>query len=283
MPIYVEDDLPDGPADHTVVLLHGLCLSHRSWHNQVRRLRQTHHRVIRYDHRGHSRSGSAPRATYTLERLAADLAETLTALSVSGPTTFVGHSMGGMVALTYLCKPSARPLLPHGLVLVGTAAGGIAERGIGRLLATPGLSSVLAAMEHLPHRASERIVHTLVRPLCDLLTRDGSLSAGFCEAVYSTPATTAIALLAAIKTYDQRQNLPRISATTTIISGGLDALTPSAHSDEMANAISGAVHVHRPRAGHMLLHEASDTVSDAILRTATHHVASTTAYLPAPA
>lgn len=267
--LFVDDDLPNGPVDHTVVLLHGLCLSHRSWNNQVRRLRETNHRIIRYDHRGHGQSESAPSPAYTLERLATDLAEILTAREVSGPVTFTGHSMGGMVAITYLSQPATRPLLPHGLVLVGSAAGGLSERGIGRLLATPGLSTLIAVMEHLPHRTAEHVVQTLVRPVCDLLTRDGSLSACLCEAVHSTSAITALALLASIKAYDQRAILPLISAATTIISGGADPLTPAAHSEEMAAAIPGAVHLHRPRAGHMLLHEAAHDVSKAILRTVT--------------
>jgi hypothetical protein len=37
----------------------------------------------------------------------------------------------------------------------------------------------------------------------------------------------------------------------------------------MASAIPGATHLHLPSAGHMLLHEAANVVSDAILRTTT--------------
>ena len=61
--------------------------------------------------------------------------------------------------------------------------------------------------------------------------------------------------------------LPTISAATTVISGSADILTPPVHGEEMAAAIPGATHLHLAHGGHMLLHEACNTVSDAILRT----------------
>ena len=128
-------------AEATVVLLHGLCLEKGSWAGQIRHLTRQwgdRIRIISYDHRGHGRSGSAPNRTYTVEQLAEDLADVLTALRVTGPLTLAGHSMGGMVALAYLGRPPAdRPVEPHGLVLAATAAGRLAERGVARLLASP--------------------------------------------------------------------------------------------------------------------------------------------------
>ena len=66
-----------GARDHTVVLLHGLCLTQSSWELQVRHLiRQWGNsiRIITYDHRGHGLSASAGMDTYRIDRLAADLA-----------------------------------------------------------------------------------------------------------------------------------------------------------------------------------------------------------------
>ena len=96
-------------ADHTVVFLHGLCLSQASWASQIDHLVRRYGgavRVISYDHRGHGRSGQAPMSSYRIEQLADDLAQVLTARSVSGPLTLVGHSMGGMAALCF--SPSRR-------------------------------------------------------------------------------------------------------------------------------------------------------------------------------
>jgi hypothetical protein len=59
--------------------------------------------------------------------------------------------MGGMAALSYLGLPCRRrPIDPTALVLVATAAGGLAHRGIGRLLATPAPGAVVQLLEHLP-------------------------------------------------------------------------------------------------------------------------------------
>jgi pimeloyl-ACP methyl ester carboxylesterase len=64
--------------------------------------------------------------TYRIEQLATDLATILTGLLITGPLTLAGHSMGGMAALAYLGRPAAtRPVQPRGLVLGGTAAGGV--------------------------------------------------------------------------------------------------------------------------------------------------------------
>ncbi|MBX9639211.1 MAG: alpha/beta hydrolase [Mycobacteriaceae bacterium] len=124
-----------------MVLLHGLCLTQDSWAMQIRQL--THRwggavRIISHDHRGHGRFAGAPSHTYRVERLAADLADVLQTLRVTGPLTLAGHSLGGMTALAYLSRPAAqRPVEPENLVLIAAAAGRISERGLGRVLPGP--------------------------------------------------------------------------------------------------------------------------------------------------
>ena len=156
-------------AEATVVLLHGLCLEQGSWAGQIRHLTRQwgdRIRIISYDHRGHGRSGTAPKRTYVVEQLAADLADVLAALDVTGPLTLAGHSMGGMVALAYLGLPPAdRPVEPRGFVLAATAAGRLAERGVARLLASPA-TDVLCGLAALhPQRA----VRLLTKPVCATL------------------------------------------------------------------------------------------------------------------
>ncbi|MBX8690628.1 alpha/beta hydrolase [Mycolicibacterium fortuitum] len=264
----VSDHCRSSAVTHTVVLLHGLCLTRQSWYRPAQHLRRGDIRVIQYDHRGHGRSGGAPLHTYTPDRLAQDLAEVLTALQVSGPLTLAGHSMGGIAALSYLSRPvDQQPVRPAGLVLVATAAGHLTEHGLGRLLALPGIDTAIGLAQHVPHILSEHLMRSLARPLCELVTHDKTISASLSQAFRSTPISTALGFLHSLKTFDQRDVLPTIAATTTVISGGADILTPPAHSEEMAAAISGATHIHLPNAGHMLLQEAASVVSTAILRT----------------
>lgn len=266
--IAVSDWLPDGPVDHTVFLLHGLCLTRHSWQGVVRRLRRPGIRVVYYDHRGHGSSGRAAPATYSPGRLAQDLAEIVTALRISGPLTIAGHSMGGIAALSYLARAATeQPVRPCGLVLVATAAAGLTDHGVGRVLALPGIDTLLDVIDHIPHTLCEHVMRGLARPLCDVVTGDRKVAAALAQAFRATPAATALGFLRTLKTFDQRAVLPAISAATTVISGSADILTPPVHGEEMAAAIPGATHLLLAHAGHMLLHEACNTVSDAILRT----------------
>jgi pimeloyl-ACP methyl ester carboxylesterase len=161
-------------ADATVVLLHGLCLEQGSWAGQIRHLTRrwgARVRVVSYDHRGHGRSDSAPTSTYVVEQLATDLADVLAALDVTGPLTLVGHSMGGMVALAYLGRrPADRPVEPHGVVLVATAAGRLAERGVARLLASPATDVLCKFATRAPQRAF-RLLTKPVRAVLFLMIR----------------------------------------------------------------------------------------------------------------
>jgi pimeloyl-ACP methyl ester carboxylesterase len=261
-------------AEATVVLLHGLCLEKGSWAGQIRHLTRQwgdRIRIISYDHRGHGRSGSAPKRTYTVAQLAEDLADVLTTLRVTGPLTLAGHSMGGMVALAYLGRPPAdRPVEPHGLVLAATAAGRLAERGVARLLASPA-TDMLCGLANL---APQRAIRLLTKPVCATLALQvgsharSTLTALFANALAATTSLdSAVGFLPGLRSYDQTSTLAAVRAHTIILSGGADVLTPPSHSRDMATAIPGAAHEHLPMAGHMLLQEAAHAVTDAISRT----------------
>lgn len=271
----VRDYGSTGAREHTVVLLHGLCLTQQSWASQVRHLMRrwgNSVRIITYDHRGHGESTGADMRTYRIDRLAADLADVLIALRVTGPLTLAGHSMGGMTALAYLSRPAAdRPVEPQGLILIATAAGRLAERGLGRLLSTRATEMVFELVHHMPRRAVDKAVNGLVRPLCDGLTKYAGAdwrgaAALTASAVRTTPLTTAAGFLPSLKRYDQYHALSSIVANTIVISGGADMATPTAHARDMVAAIPGAAHLHRPAAGHMLLEEHPQCVNDAIDR-----------------
>jgi hypothetical protein len=83
-------------------------------------------------------------------------------------------------------------------------------------------------------------------------------------AINATPSTTKVGFLRGLKEYDCTQTLSSITAKTTIISGGADKLTPTCHARELADGIPGARLVHRPTAGHTLLHEIPQVVTGAI-------------------
>jgi len=260
-------------AEHTVVFLHGLCLNQTSWERQINYLLRRYGesvRVISYDHRGHGRSAGAPMNSYRIDQLADDLAQVLTTLHVTGPLTLVGHSMGGMTALAYLGRPAAkRPIEPDGLVLVATAAGKLAERGLARLLATPAPAALVGVIEHTPARA----LSALMGSVCATLSRwhgrgrSATVAATVVAALTTTPMATAVGFLPSLRAYNQFPTLASIHARTVVISGGADPLTPSSHAADLTAGIRGAEHVHVPYAGHMLPQEAPHKINDAIRRT----------------
>lgn len=274
----VHDYGSTGDPLHTVVLLHGLCLTQESWALQIRRLTQRWGnaiRVISYDHRGHGRSSRAAMHTYRVERLAADLADVLVAMRVTGPLTLAGHSLGGMTALAYLRRPEfGRPVQPEGLVLIATAAGRLSERGLGRALATPVPRVLFELVYRLPQRATDRTIRTAIRPLRSAAARcagpDRVGRRGFAAvAVESTRAvslTTAAGFLRDLAEFDVYESLSSIRAATVVISGGSDTTTPQPHASDLVAAIPGAVHLQGPDAGHMLLLDAPDHVDHAINR-----------------
>lgn len=265
-----------GPSDagHTVVFLHGLCLSRASWTHQIDHLVRRYNgaiRVISYDHRGHGGSDQAPMSSYRVGQLADDLAQVLTVCRVSGPLTLVGHSMGGMAALCYLaCSTADRPIDAKGLVLVATAAGKLSERGLGRLLATPATHMLAGIIDHTPAQAWAILAGPLGATLgrCRIGARPGraTLAAVTAAALATTPLPTAAGFLPSLRSFDQYQILESIKAATVVVSGGLDVLTPPAHARDLAAKIPGAAHVHLPAAGHMLPNEAPDVVNAAIRR-----------------
>lgn len=270
-----------GPLDAecTVVMLHGFCLAQATWQPQISGLQcngATPIRIVSFDHRGHGQSAPAPQDTYTIAQLGADIDAVLTALSVRGQVILAGHSMGAMSALSFLDRPATGPraFQVAGLVLVATAAAGLPQRGIGRLLAIPGLNALTHLIGHLPHHAATEALRTLARPLCAAATRLAKLSDGeraafgvaAGAALTNTALLTAVGFLPSLRDHDLRHVLGTITPATPVIvvSGGADVITPPAAAAELLAAIPHAQHFYDPHAGHMLLHQAAALVTAAI-------------------
>ena len=153
---------------------------------------------------------------------------------------------------------------------MGTAAGGIAERGVARLLSTPATAALFGLVDHMPRGATDNAISALLRPVGAALSRisgrgDGAVALA-AEAIRTASLTTATGFLPTLKRFNAYRTLESVAAKTIIVSGGSDVLTPASHSRDMAAAIPGAVHLHHPSASHMLLQDASECVGIAIGR-----------------
>lgn len=100
---------PDDPAAPTLLAIHGITASHRSWPLVAAALPGV--RVVAPDLRGRGRSADLP-PPYGMARHAEDVRLALEALT-EGPVVMAGHSMGGFVAvqLAALVPDRARALL----------------------------------------------------------------------------------------------------------------------------------------------------------------------------
>ena len=120
---------PGTPAHvPTVVLAHDWGLTHRSWDAVVAGLAPAGLRVITWDQRGHGASAlGLNRKTLkelTIEHFGRDLHAVIRALvPPTSPVILVGHSLGGMTAMSYIGEhlEEAR-IRVAGAVLVSTAA-----------------------------------------------------------------------------------------------------------------------------------------------------------------
>ena len=93
-PIHVE---VEGPEDKPVLMLsNSLGTTLHMWDPQVAALTQ-HFRLVRYDRRGHGKSG-VPEGPYTMEMLGRDVLAVLDALKIE-KINWCGLSMGGMVGM----------------------------------------------------------------------------------------------------------------------------------------------------------------------------------------
>ncbi|GIW42416.1 MAG: 3-oxoadipate enol-lactonase [Candidatus Binatia bacterium] len=105
-----------GRGDPVFLCLHGLADTGEIWSKLVPHL-AAHGRVLSLDQRAHGSSG-APPGPYRREDLAADVVAVLDRVGVR-KAVLVGHSMGGVVALT---TALAYPERVAGLLLLGTTS-----------------------------------------------------------------------------------------------------------------------------------------------------------------
>ena len=116
--LYVERYGPPGAP--TLVLTHGAGANRTSWCYLVRALAERF-QVLIWDLPGLGHSSKPGHGDYSLERHAQDLTAVL-GLAAGQPTILVGHSLGGMVVLTF-CRlfPQHLGTAVRGLALVDTS------------------------------------------------------------------------------------------------------------------------------------------------------------------
>ncbi|MEE2032104.1 alpha/beta fold hydrolase [Rhodococcus chondri] len=262
----------DGPADAelTVVFVHGHCQDSSCWAEVGVQLEGSAVRAVRYDQRGHGRSGLGDVESFTFDQLARDLDAVLRALVPRGPVVLAGYSMGGMVSLAYArLHPGAVGARIVGLALVSTAAGGLADNGVGRYLRHPAASMLHRAVLRAP-RVMERSKRA-GGAVCTLLGRrreaESWLRVLGMVLANETSVVTWSRLLAAFAVLDEFASVGSLAGVPVLIAAGTDdRFVPIAHSEAIASYLPGAELVRIPGAGHRVLAERADAVAAALGR-----------------
>jgi pimeloyl-ACP methyl ester carboxylesterase len=265
-----------GPVDAplTVVLLHGWCLDRHSWHHQVSALERMipRVRILRYDARGHGRSGSTRRNAATLAQLGADLCEVLRQCAPQGPVVLAGHSMGGMTIMEFASDcPDEFAARVAGLVFVSTTAEGTAHTRYGlpapvatlfRLTETLGAGVLARSGAWRPHRAVLPVLRPAIRWL---LFGDEFTDADLQMTVRAVGWTSLRAIGGFRTSVELQRRLETLVAVhdvpSAVLVGDRDRLTPPECAECIAGALPGSELTVYPGAGHMLMMERPAEVS----------------------
>ncbi|MFJ8248344.1 alpha/beta fold hydrolase [Streptomyces sp. NPDC094466] len=267
------------PAPVTVVFSHGYCLGQDSWHFQRAALRGLV-RAVYWDQRSHGRSGrgraQADGVPVGIDQLGRDLKAVIDAAAPEGPLVLVGHSMGGM---TMMALADQYPALIRDRVaavaLIGTSSGKLGEVDFGLPVAgvnavrrvLPGVLKALGSQTELVEkgrRATADLFAGLIKRY-SFGSRDVDPAvARFAERlIESTPIDVVAEFYPAFTEHDKSGALPAFrDVPVLILAGEKDLVTPSSHSEAIADVLPDAELVIVPDAGHLVMLEHPETVTD---------------------
>lgn len=223
-----------------IVFIHGAGGSHQVWLPQLRTLGRRR-RAIAVDLPGHGESEGI--GADRIEVYRDTIKEFLTALDLER-TVMVGHSMGGAIAQSLALVHSE---LLAAMVLVGTGA---------RLRVQ---SQIFAGLRDDPRRTVELITGWGRAPgaPAELLQQDA-------EAILRIPVSVIEGDLRACDAFDLMEQIKAITRPTMVICGTDDLMTPPKYAEYLHRQITGSQLIVIPAAGHMVMLEKPDEVSEGI-------------------
>ncbi|MFJ1898397.1 MULTISPECIES: alpha/beta fold hydrolase [unclassified Streptomyces] len=267
------------PAPVTVVFSHGYCLSQDSWHFQRAALRGLV-RTVHWDQRSHGRSergrAQAQGVHVGIDQLGRDLKAVIDAAAPEGPLVLVGHSMGGM---TMMALADQYPALMRDRVVavafVGTSSGKLGEVNFGLPVAgvnavrrvLPGVLRALGSQAELVERGrratADLFAGLIKRYSFGSRDVDPAVERFAERLIESTPIDVVAEFYPAFTEHDKSAALPLFrDVPVLILAGDKDLVTPSSHSEAIADRLPDAELVIVPDAGHLVMLEHPETVTD---------------------
>ena len=226
----------DGPADGPVVLMSNSLMSdHTMWDGNVPALADRY-RILRYDTRGHGRSGTTP-GPYSIGLLADDALALLDALAI-GQAHIVGLSMGGMIAQQLGARFPERVL---SLALCDTASE-MPPRSLWEERFAVARSQGVAGL------VDSTIQRWFTAPF---ITRDPGAIAKVRRMILATGAEGYIACGSAVRDMAQTTMLLQVKAPTLVLVGRQDPACTVEQATVLYRVIDGAEMVVLEEAAHL--------------------------------
>jgi len=221
-PIHVEVEGPQGAP--VLMLSNSLGTTLHMWDEQVAPFTQ-HFRLVRYDRRGHGKSG-APKGPYTMDRLGRDVLAVLDGLGLK-KVNWCGLSMGGMLGQWLGANAPERV---ERMVLTNTSSYFPDKNGWNERLK-------LVQEKGIAAFAGPNMARWFTK---GFLEREPQKVAPIEAMFASTPLEGYLGCGAAVRDMDQRALLPRITAPTLVIAGKHDGATTPEANQYLADHIPGA-------------------------------------------
>ncbi|GGR72110.1 lipase [Streptomyces aureoverticillatus] len=270
------------PAPVTVVFSHGYCLGQDSWHFQRAALRGVV-RCVYWDQRSHGRSARGEAQLHdgkpvSIDQLGRDLKAVIDAAAPEGPLVLVGHSMGGMTTMALADQfPELIRERVVGVVLVGTSSGKLGEVSFGLPVAgvnairrvLPGVLKALGSQAELVEkgrRATADLFAGIIKRYSFASKDVDPAIARFAERlIESTPIDVVAEFYPAFAEHDKAEALVHFAGLPVLVlAGDKDLVTPSEHSEAIAALLPDAELVLVPDAGHLVMLEHPEVVTDRI-------------------
>ena len=224
--------------------LHGWPHNHTAWSKEADYLHKKGFAIISQDLRGNGKSGSPERLEQNGFRSYADDIETIRKAERKNKIVLIGHSFGGMVALSYY---HYYPLHVRALVLVDTLYENPVKHipFFARTRAIPLMKHLLRFMLGNMHTSKKHL------PYVDF-TKLSSHHDIFCwlQGARETQLKSILAILYEMLGFDEKSVLRDISVPTLVIEGQRDKRTPEADVRKMFQSVKHAKLVIVPDAGH---------------------------------
>ncbi|HWV42591.1 3-oxoadipate enol-lactonase [Pseudorhodoplanes sp.] len=222
-PIDVEVSGPDNAP--VLMLSSSLGTTKHMWDPQMAAFTKDH-RVVRYDRRGHGRSGITE-GPYSMEMLARDAIAIMDALKLD-KVNWLGLSMGGMEGMWLGAKAGNRI---DKLILSNTSAHYPDKTMWHTRMDTVGKAGSVAAI-------ADMVINAWLTK--DFQTAHPDVTARMKEMMIATPVEGYLGCCAAVRDMDHREILKEIKVPTLIIAGSKDPATNVAAAEFIRDSIPGA-------------------------------------------